>query len=102
MSKKNKNILDKLLKKEEKKWDNKKIPNKLNKNPNQPIIILLLVSLVISAWYTIFWDSVLENYNKAPAKEVSLSEMQFKYNAWELEEIKINNTKINRFKWNLP
>jgi cell division protease FtsH len=102
MSKKNKNILDKFFnnnwkdnKKNKDGWDNKKIPNKLNKNPKQPIVYLLLVSLVISAWYTIFWDNLLSNYNKVPAKEVSLSEMQTKYNAWELKEVKINNTKIS-------
>ena len=105
MSKKNKKkpdlkkILEKEIKKisknlEKKPW-NKKIPNKLNKNPQQPMIVLLLISLVFSAWYTIFWDNLVANYNKVPAKEVALSELQKFYKDDKIKEITIDERKIS-------
>ena len=74
--------------------------NKNSKNPKKPIIFLLLISLIVSAWYTIFWNSILseyENYKKNPSIEIPLNEMQKKYENWDLKKIIINNNKISAY-----
>ena len=74
--------------------EEKKIPSKQNKDPKKPLMIVLSVALLITASYTMFWDEVMKEFNE-PSKEVSISELQKKYNEWEIKELKIWLTEVS-------
>lgn len=81
-----------------KEKNNNKIPFRQNKNPKNSLILLLIATLIITAFYTIFWNEIAQEY-KDPAKEVAISELKKRYSDWEIETIKINTTKITAKTW---
>lgn len=73
----------------------KKTPFKQNKDPRGSFFLFIIIALIFSAVYTMFWDKIMQNgswtwsYVEAP-----FSDIQDKYSKWELEKIIVENNKI--------
>lgn len=82
-----------MAKKKEEHNTLRSISYRQNKDPKRSIIIFLILTLLITSIFSIFWDKIVAP-DSTVSKEVSLSEIQNMYVKWELDELVIDNNEV--------